>query len=258
MVVIDGDFIGCCSHEKARQQAIDQLGPSACGATAIYTALVMLGIVNPTILPTLDWSLVILRKRAEAAPLPQYLLSRFNAGCTGEELVQSMSLILDHAHITDLLEDGYFQPYETLDNKPIDLVDYLEKKFIEGYVIIATLNLQVLGNDAWHHQIVYGIDRLKRLLYCTNPIGPYPVELVEQMLSTPSVLLISREDVLKRLDRPEGNTTIYSLPEWGPFNVPKQIEKILADSSEPFVVIPAAYQAGFAFFRRRQAPIEPA
>lgn len=159
-----------------------------------------------------------------------------------------MRAVLGNAH-AGLVDCQEFVPFNSL-AEGVDVISYLADLFSSGCVVIATFNLQLLGNDAWHHQVVYGVDTAERLLHCTNPIGSYPEAIAVQMLSTPSVLLVRREDVLRRERPPGGDEGIYDEPLWQPFNVPKQMQDMAAAPSKRFLVIPAAYRGGFAIFRR--------
>lgn len=248
-------FVGLCSFEEARENQVDQLAMSACGATAVLNTLSLLKIINDQkILLSLDYSSCILRKRANDAPLPQYLRSRYDAGCTGEELVTSFYRILHSNQLSSDDYDAEFVPYASIEleykSSIIDfLVDQLEKK----YVVIATLNLQIIGNDAWHHQIIYGVNTTQRLIYTMNPLECYPEELFSQFLSTKSILLIREQDILSRVHIPFVDNSIYQDPQWKPFDVEKQIQNIIDRTQPlPFVMIPAAYQGGFAIFRKKQ------
>jgi hypothetical protein len=122
------------------------------------------------------------------------------------------------------------------------------------------MNLQVKGNDAWHHQVVYGLDREQGLLYMLNSFKTCTLAEVVEYISTESVLKIRVEDILSRVNRPNADTSIYEDPLWKPFQVSRQIEVLVNASSSTsrskdgemkYVEIPAAYVGGFAFFRRK-------
>lgn len=243
-------FVGYCHHDRAKQVALNQLGASACGKTALVTVMLMLQVIRDEDVATLDWSNVIVRCRANTSPLPQYLLSRYNAGCTGEELVESMKAVLHENKLEDLVECMPFVPFFPIDPST-SIVDYLSDMFTQGCIIVATFNLQVLGNDAWHHQVVYGVDRTNGLVYCTNPLEPYSEDLVRTFLSTKSLLLIRKEDILSRLDILGGDDSLYDSDPWQRFQIPKQIEALQHDPSMEYVVITAAYVGGFAVFKKK-------
>eukprot|EP01032_Pedospumella_encystans_P015470 gene15470-17690_t len=126
------------------------------------------------------------------------------------------------------------------------------------------MNLQLLGNDAWHHQMIYGVDGQHvnaPSVYCVNPVCAYPISLLEKLLSTDSVLLVRREDILSRHARPNGDMSIFEHPDWQRLAVAYQIEVMIEENtsqtSSPetegkrqFVVIPANYVGGLAVFSK--------
>lgn len=256
-----GSYYGACTHLQAENYYhIEQVGVSACGLTSLLTALLILGMDTKENILGLDHSGVILRRRKEEASLPVYLLSRYDAGCTGTELVTSMQHLVKTAFgHRNISVSGEFLEYKTLSN--INSIDFLASLLEKGKVIIATINLQLLGNDAWHHQVVYGVDTAKREVYCMNPICTYSEWLFEKMLTTPSVLMIRRQDVLMRLlfdaashddecFAESGAESIYDSDPWKEFNVKMQIEKMQQDANIQYLIIPAAYKGGFAVFSR--------
>lgn len=266
---MDG-YIGLFSHEDAERFEILQLASSGCGVTALCNVLVALRIVNPEQAKSLNWDGCILRTRLNDAPLPQYLYSRSVAGCTGEDLVTSMvSLISNNG---DLLRsqgckahvEGKFVPFADITSSAETFHSFLQQNLQQGKAMVALLNLQLLGNDAWHHQLIYGIDTAHSIdgsppsmVYCVNPVCEYPVDLMQKMVSTQSVLLVRGEDVLKRHDRPGGDGSVYQHPDWVKLKVEEQI-KTLVDTSEHdtgsaearYVAIPANYVGGLAVFSR--------
>jgi len=89
------DYIGILSHEEAERYEVTQLSTSGCGVTALLNVLIALGIVTSEQTKILDWSKCILRTRNNDAPLPEYLLSRSVAGCTGQDIVTSLAAITE-------------------------------------------------------------------------------------------------------------------------------------------------------------------
>lgn len=251
-------YTGVCTVAEAELFALDQLGASACGVTAVLSASCILKITKKADLATFDSSTCILRRRKEDAPLPQYLESRFNAGCTGQEVADSFNAF------TQGLDGRYyaeFLPYKSIRSS---LYTFLVDCFKQGFVVIATMNLQIVGNDAWHHQLLYGLESNHQEsepepitgknddetnVFAMNPLCKYPIGLLERFVSTPSVLLIRREDILSRIRRQILDNSIYNHPLWLPFNVEKQIQQCLLDASVDYVMIPAAYVGGFTVIR---------
>ncbi len=238
-------FVGIFSHDDASRMEVTQLGKSACGATAIVNALLALDLVTPTEVSNVDWSLCILRKRDLDCPLPEYLISRSLAGCTGSDLVQSMN-ILSSSIKSKLSVCGEFIPYQSIGK---DVVEFIAELLSRKISVIGTFNLQILGNDAWHHQMIYGVDKSTRMIHCTNPICAYPAELVVRFLSTESTLLVRREDVIPRISRTGGDESIYQQPLWRQCKVAEQIAVMSADDSITHLVIPASYVGGLSTFQ---------
>ena len=262
-------YTGIMSHADAEKYEISQLSASGCGVTALLNVLVALSAVDTNAAQRIDWSHCILRTRQNDAPLPDYLLSRSVAGCTGQDLVSSMEiliakniLILGGSHIS-----SQFISYTEILASGKTLHAFVEDSLREGKCLVATLNLQLLGNDAWHHQMIYAVDKNSRdasivavddregpMIYCVNPVCAYPLTLVEKMLSTQSILRIRSEDILKRHDRPNGDTSIYQRPDWVEKRVEVQIESLMNQhvaGSDACVIIPANYIGGLAVFELR-------
>ena len=137
----------------------------------------------------------IVHTRAEKACLSTYLTSRSCAGCTGNELIQSIGMLSEHIigsfhtfndttdadavevkvklssvpvaarrsrpkmSLTrpDALTINININTQTTQNNTISLIDWIVNNLSIGNAMIATLNLQLFGNDAWHHQFIYGI-----------------------------------------------------------------------------------------------------
>jgi hypothetical protein len=200
MLYSKDSFTGLFNHSEAQNHEVGQLCPSGCGVTAVINVLlVSKAITKEDIQKLLQLDeCFILRRRDNFAPLDRYLLSRSVAGCTGEEIVSSLFSIVKHLS-TKVTFLGYFLPYERIKLISGGLIEVIAEKMREGYVCVATFNLQLFGNDAWHHQMIYGVDESSRMIHAMNPIGPYPEHVATQLLATESVLLVRRDDILKRL-----------------------------------------------------------
>jgi len=83
------------------------------------------------------------------------------------------------------------------------LLFYLAK----GAVPVMTLNLQIVPpstpgsppteiNDAWHHQMVFGVT--EEGVFLTNPVEIASTSVLLPQLTSPSVLLVRRQDVVSR------------------------------------------------------------
>jgi hypothetical protein len=208
-------------------------------------------LIPPAEQPSLESivSACILRVRANDSPLPQYLASRSIAGCTGSELVTSAMLACP-GKLT-----GWFEPWGAghrhADSKATadELLTSIASHLSAGRAAVVSLNLQLYGNDAWHHQCVYAVDAVKRQVWCTNPMESYTAEDLLALVTTPSVLLVRRDDILSRQDRAGADRTVFDRPEWQAMQVAEQIQALkLSDASTTHVAIPAAYVGGVAVF----------
>jgi hypothetical protein len=254
------EFTGTFPREAAADNEISQLLPSGCGVTALVNVCTVLNAIDKCDIHLLDTTACILRKRANEAPLPQYLQSRSVAGCTGEDLVQSMELLVASNSTTlNRRIIGKFwttHDIETSECRPSISV-FLRGLIHEGCCAVATLNLQLFGNDAWHHQMVYGVESDgssgDSRIHMMNPVCCYPESVVQKLISTPSVLLVRRDDVISRLDWPVVDDSIYDSELWRSFNVREQIRAVtqsLGTGGGPsHVVIPANYVGGIAVFQ---------
>eukprot|EP01040_Poterioochromonas_malhamensis_P003981 gene3981-4260_t len=196
----DRDWIGLYSWEEINEKHVTQLSTSGCGATAVVNVLLLLNLVRKDQLQDIDWSVCILRNRANSSPIFPYLLSRHNAGCTGEELIQSMHLLFERnrslfTHAPTI--SGRFFSYRDIQDRSI--TEFLAEHIQQGHVPIATMNLQLLGNDAWHHQIIFAVSTSQRIIHMLNPLDEYPEPLVQRLISTQNILLVRRNDVMSRL-----------------------------------------------------------
>ena len=281
-------FVGCWTLAEAQQAAVEQIAASGCGATAVATVLRALLPPHERGHHTLDAVLAAstLRVRANDAPLPQYLASRAVAGCTGQEIVDAIRVLEPRRIACEFLPTFQCSSAEA-SSEPIgafsiqgrtDIIEWLYDMFSSNrsgdhrVCVVATLNLQLLGNDAWHHQLVFAVDRRSRRIYCSNPIGSYDEATFVACLSTPSVLRVRAADVRARAHRsPIGggavDESVYDRPAWRAARVREQVEACLcapeagkhllpehdlvADFGPHDVQIPAVYECGLSIFRTR-------
>jgi hypothetical protein len=234
-------YAGLWTPAEARSREILQLGASACGATAVATVLRMLLRDPPP--PEVVLAASTRRVRANDAPLPQYLASRAVAGCTLEECIASC----ERACPGRLA--GTFEPGHSFAGADALLARLTELLRAPGTAVIAELNLQLLGNDAWHNQAVFGVDTARRVVFCTNPLTAYAADDFFAFVSTPSVLRVRREDVLLRRARPGGDDSILEQPTWRALRVAEQIAALDGDPAFTHITIPAVYVGGIAVLR---------
>ncbi|KTG01864.1 hypothetical protein cypCar_00035484 [Cyprinus carpio] len=86
-------------------------------------------------------------------------------------------------------------------------------------------------------------------------------EEVHERLCSESVLLVRRQDVLKRLT-PDAHLSQISDqhpdPRWRALNVEDQVRQMISEEEHPkttHLVIPAAYSSGVTFFARRDSDV---
>lgn len=228
------NYVGLISPEDATQFDIAQLTPSGCGVTALLNVLLTLKAVSKAVVHQLDWSGCILNARNQNAPLPEYLLSRSKAGCTGADLVHSMATLVERnreiLQLTTKKVSGYFVSFREICSTGLSLSTFCATQLAKGNCLVATFNLQLLGNDAWHHQAIYGVDKDTGNIHCLNPHCQYSEKMASAFLSTESVLLVRREDVIERYGRRGGDHTIYEKRKWKSHKVSEQIEFLIRNT----------------------------
>ena len=235
-------YVGVWTHEEAKAGEIRQLAASACGATAVATVIRMLLARPPA--PEAVLAAATLRVRANDAPLPQYLASRAVAGCTLAECISSVERVCPGELAGVFLPGRGFPSADALLGRLAELLR------APGTAVICELNLQLLGNDAWHNQAVYGVDTERRLVFCTNPLSEYAADAFFALVTTPSVLRVRREDVLARRGRPGGDEAVLQQPAWRELRVAEQLAALDGDPAATHVVIPAVYEGGLAVISR--------
>ena len=236
-------YVGLWTHAQARAQQVLQLAASACGATAVATAL--RALLPPGAAPSDARVLAActLHPRANSAPLPQYLASRGVAGCTALELLASAEAASGGA-VRGAFEPGarFAGPAALLQRLAVLLQQRAPRA-----VVVAALNLQLLGNDAWHFQVVYGVELGGAgRVHCCNPQGAYSAAEFFAMVSSPSVVLVRREDVLRRLSAPGGDESVFARPAWRSLRVAEALGALIADEAVAHLAVPADYVGGLA------------
>lgn len=94
-----GETFRIWSIDEAETIQATQIGPSACGATALINVLKGLGVVDSIATPLMREveKEVPTRLRANDAPVAEYLLSRSVAGTDAEDLIDAMATMTDSA-----------------------------------------------------------------------------------------------------------------------------------------------------------------
>ncbi|XP_016422154.1 uncharacterized protein LOC107751076 isoform X1 [Sinocyclocheilus rhinocerous] len=251
------------SIQEAVQRQTLQIGASACGATAVVDVLQALGI---TVTPETVDHCVRTSLRRNEAPLHDYLHSRSKAGATHLQLVSGAEQASGGRVV-----GRFFGLYP---RRRLKLVPWLARWIRSGAVPIATMNMQRAvpeGEeipDAWHHQLIFGV--APGAVFMTNPLDVGAAQIthhqvseeeVHERLCSESVLLVRREDVLKRLT-PDAHLSQISdqHPDlrWKALNVEDQVRQMISEEERPkttHLVIPAAYSSGVTFFALRDSDV---
>ena len=209
------------SEAEAIEQQYEQIGASACGATAALNILKALHFQYDV---NFVCSKVKVNQRipdslASATTLAQYLHSRSIAGMNSMELIENIESVTQNK-----ISGRFFSFYPQRDiNLTQWLIYWINKGFsslaiyslileinlcilffnFQGAVPSALLNLQkqpIWGfiPDAWHHQMIYASD--SDCIYLTNPLEVKSVESIMKELTSESHLLVRSADVIKRFN----------------------------------------------------------
>ncbi|CAJ1086757.1 uncharacterized protein LOC122872202 [Xyrichtys novacula] len=233
------------SIQEAFERQTLQIGASACGATAVVDVLKALGV---DVTPEEVDRCVQTRLRRNESPLPDYLLSRSEAGATHAQLIQGAE-DASKGEVT-----GRF--FHLHPRRLLRLVAWLARWIRKGAVPVATMNMQRAvpeGEevpDAWHHQLIFGVS--PHAVFMTNPLDVVSEGELHQRLCSESVLLIRREDVLQRLT-PDCSLSSLSDQRWKALDVEGQVKLMLQEEEQDddeakrtHITIPAAYSSGSA------------
>ncbi len=183
--------------------AASQIGVSACGPTAILNILAALDFpALPT--PQNLLETVPARLRDYDTPsLARYLLSRVRAGTTHEDLVAGVDKVSQGRVVGKFF---VVSPHED----PAKFSSWLAEAFKHRLALLFTENLFLIGNDAWHHQMAFGIEGDR--LFLTNPLKSEKAAKV----------LVPEDHVLSRRVEKEDLEELAK-PRWATFDVLEQI-----------------------------------
>jgi hypothetical protein len=204
------------------------------------------------------------RLRRYDAPLIDYLNSRIEAGTTHVDLVQAIEAL--NTSKWDIHVRGYFFSFQSKilwedDRKPSlraptlpalsrdELVSFLAYWLTRDAVPIATLNLMLINNDAWHHQLIHGVDTSSKEIYLCNPCETMPMEIFRTLLCVDPFMRIPASHVRTRKDDSEERwNSLRNASHMNRFNVSDQINALDPNSlpnTEPSrITIEAASTAG--------------
>jgi len=241
-------------EREACRRLVNQIGVSACGATALVNVLMALDVPHNV---EHVQEAVQTKQRRQTSPIPDYLLSRSLAGCNHQDLIDGMQSVSGGTVV------GRFFP---MHKRSVQLSSWLASWISRGCVPVATLNVQkailrpgqVIA-DAWHHQMIWGV--AGRGVYLSNPLEVVSDQLLTPQLSSPSELLIRRADVVSRWspDTDLGDFTTISDERWATYNVLGQVVNLLREDRSSkrgqlsraltsHIRIPASYKSGITFF----------
>lgn len=244
------------SIQEALERQTLQIGVSACGATAVVDVLKALGV---DVAPEEADRCVQTRLRRNESPLPDYLLSRSEAGATHAQLIAGAEEASEGKVI------GRF--FHLHPRRQVKLVPWLARWIQKGAVPVATMNMQLVvpeGEevpDAWHHQLIFGV--APTAVFMTNPLDLVSEGEVHQRLCSESVLLIRREDVLQRLTPDcclSDLSDCQSDPRWKAMDVEGQVRQMALEEEQgqvklTHITIPAAYSSGITLFAQRHSEL---
>jgi len=240
------------TEKEAVRKQVMQIGTSACGATALVNVLLALEVDFPTAQLV---EAVNTRQRRPDSLLPDYLLSRSQAGCNHRDLQTAASRVLPRL----------FSRFFPFHHRSVSVSAWLAHWIAVGCVPILTLNVQraVLKTgsvvaDAWHHQMVWGV--ADKEVFLANPLEMLLERDLVPQLDSPSELLIRRADIVSRFGP---NTDLSNLgelgDEWRDMNVLGQVVNVIREERREgreegsytltsHVRIPADYVAGATLF----------
>ncbi len=168
---------------------ITQIGQSACGPTSVLNVL---GALDFKPLPSPESLLKLFPARLrdyKTKSVSKYLYSRAVAGTIHQEIIDTIEKVTDKKIIGKFF---IIRPYEDTKN----FIEWLEKCFENKIAMIFTENLFIVGNDAWHHQMGYGIKDNK--IYLTNPMEKISVSKMLSYLTAGTWMSIPREHIKER------------------------------------------------------------
>lgn len=252
-------------HEyEAYLLQVKQIGTSACGPTAVLT-----------VLKAFDYQVdkeevckkIVTNIRMETAPISYYLFSRSVAGTTAQQLIEGI-----HSLTRGTIQGRFFHFYPA---RKVELLKWLGGWIKKGAVPIATLNLQKGVKpgwtipDAWHHQMIYGVS--SKGVYLTNPLEIVPEETIMEQLTSDSILLVRRQDVVNRFRdwSPLNDLITKKDKRWNDMNVLGQVVNVLREACTAMyqqppnyraqltthISIPAAYKAGITLYVRQNTEV---
>jgi len=209
--------------EAMRKQVTQTPNTSSCGAVALVNVMIALELdINLQLVA----ESVNTRSRRQTAPLPQYLLSRSEAGCTHADLISG---------VTSVARDRVRARFLPLYQRQFQLAQLLSNWISAGLVPVLTLNVQKGPvcpdgqiQDSWHHQMVWGVQGQQ--IFLANPMDVVSEASLTEQLDSPSELLIRRADIVSRFQSSLDLMQINRLgSRWRDMNVLGQVVNIIRE-----------------------------
>ena len=175
--------------EEMKKINVSQIGQSACGPTSVINVLSSLDF---TPLPSPSNLLKFFPARLrdyKTTSLSKYLYSRAVAGTIHEEIIDTTVKISENTIV------GKFFIIRQYENKN-KFAEWLKECFKNKISLVFTENLFLAGNDAWHHQMGYGIKDDE--IYLTNPMGKKNISQMLSYLTSGPWMIIPYEHVIER------------------------------------------------------------
>ena len=202
--------------EEMKQLNVSQIGQSACGPTSVLNVLASLDF---TPLPSPSDLLQFFPARLrdyKTKSLSKYLYSRAVAGTIHEEIIETTEKISEKK-----IFGKFFIIRQYEDKKKF--AEWLKECFKNKIALVFTENLFLEGNDAWHHQMGYGIKDDE--IYLTNPMDRKTITQMISYLTTGPWMIIPYEHVLRR-DINEEDFNELKNERWNCYNVLERVVRI--------------------------------
>ena len=237
------------TEEEMEAINTSQIGQSACGPTSVLNVLSSLDY-NPIPDPKSLLQFFPARLRDyETKSLSKYLYSRAIAGTIHEEIINTIEKITENSII------GKFFIINQYENKE-KFGEWISQCFKNKIALIFTENLFLEGNDAWHHQMAYGIKEDK--IYMTNPMNLISLDQMISYLTTGPWMIIPKEHIIER-NLKEEDIKELKKDRWDCFSVLKRIRQLKLGLFNTFngnkcyddLMIPYGGIAGISAFCRK-------
>lgn len=223
-----------CSLEEMRRSSAGQIGASACGPTALLNVLRGVGY-GP--LPTAEDALLAAPPRMRdysSRSLRGYLVSRATAGTIHTDLIDGAER-LSGGEVT-----GRFFAVDQFAS-PEGLSEWLRRWIRLGAVPLLTLNLFLRGQDAFHHQTVFGVEGgggTAGGVWVSNPVMKYSPSHLLPLLTQGQHMVIPRAQIEGRFKEAIADGSLQeflsemdvldSEEPWSRFAVGSQVMRMLA------------------------------